>query len=230
MEIIRRILNSAPLFAGLGASGCGELAPLCRLKPLAKDQVLFRHGEKSHAFFIVHSGAINLHRLDSKGREIVLRLFHPGDSLAEGTLCGLAEYPAHAKAVEAGQVLSIDRIGFLRYMQSHPDMPIRILDSIDKRNRYFIEQLERLQGRESGDRLVAWLLDSARQAHPAGGHSISLRHPKKVLAAELGVTPETLSRSFADLRDKRIITVEGRDITITDMDALRRSGCGARET
>jgi len=45
---------------------------------------------------------------------------------------------------------------------------------------------------------------------------------KKLLASQLGVTSETLSRAFARFRNEKIITVEGRHITITDTQALAK--------
>ena len=43
---------------------------------------------------------------------------------------------------------------------------------------------------------------------------------KKMLASQLGVTSETLSRAFARFRNEGIITVDGRFITVTDPAAL----------
>jgi CRP/FNR family transcriptional regulator len=41
-----------------------------------------------------------------------------------------------------------------------------------------------------------------------------------VLAAELGTSSETLSRTLASLRDRRLITVAGKSITVANPPAL----------
>lgn len=45
---------------------------------------------------------------------------------------------------------------------------------------------------------------------------------KKLLASQLGVTSETLSRAFARFRKEGIIEVDGRHITIIDPAALSK--------
>lgn len=222
---ILRALRSARLFSGLGESEYSEIASLSRVKNVVKGQYLFHRNEKSYGFFIVHSGAINLHRIDSRGREV----FRCGDSLAEGTLSGLVAYPADARAVEPSQVLVIDRIGFIRFMRMHPDMSLRIMESMGLGNRILVARLEGRQSLESEDRLVSWLLRELRRASPGAGSNILLEHPKRELAGELGITPETLSRALTRLHGKGLIVVRGRSITIPDPTALLQSCPPAQE-
>lgn len=229
MEAIRRMLASSLVFRGLEDAELTELIPHCRVMRVAKGRFLFLRGQKSFGFFIVESGAINLHRVDSKGRDIILCVFRRGDSFAEGTISALQTYPANAKAVENSRVLVIDRIGFLGYIHLHPSVSLRILESMGLRNRFLVKQLEGLRGMESDDRLIEWLLRSARPDPTGTHHAVLLENPKKVLASELGVTPETLSRALARLRARGLISVRGRTITIPDRTALRLGCTSAAE-
>jgi CRP-like cAMP-binding protein len=44
---------------------------------------------------------------------------------------------------------------------------------------------------------------------------IQLDRTKRVLAAEMGATSETLSRTLAKFRDQKLLTVKGNTITLT---------------
>jgi CRP/FNR family transcriptional regulator len=58
---------------------------------------------------------------------------------------------------------------------------------------------------------------------------IELDRTKRVLAAELGATSETLSRTLAKFREHKLIRVAGRTITITQplkLDKLLRRHLG----
>jgi CRP-like cAMP-binding protein len=63
-------------------------------------------------------------------------------------------------------------------------------------------------------RLVGWLLK--RCGKPLGNEPavVKLDRSKSVLASEFGTTNETLPRTFAELRNQRLIFVIGRTITV----------------
>lgn len=69
-------------------------------------------------------------------------------------------------------------------------------------------------------RVINWLLK-----HAAVGRSddatIKLPMTKRVLAAELGTSSETLSRTFARLREKDLLAVKGNVLRLQNPDALR---------
>jgi CRP/FNR family transcriptional regulator len=52
--------------------------------------------------------------------------------------------------------------------------------------------------------------------------TFTLDRTKRVLAAELGTVSETLSRTFADFRAKRLVTVSGKLITVSAPLALEK--------
>ena len=55
----------------------------------------------------------------------------------------------------------------------------------------------------------------------AGEATIQLNMTKRVLAAELGTSSETLSRTFALLRAEKLLDVKGNALRVRDVGALR---------
>ncbi len=64
-------------------------------------------------------------------------------------------------------------------------------------------------------RLANWLLKRCPQPLPTGPTIIQLDRTKRVLAAEMGTTSETLSRSLAKFRDQKLLRVSEKTITLT---------------
>lgn len=221
---IRESLRGARLFGDIAESDLGEIALCCRFKTIAKGQYLFRKDQPAFGFFLVHSGAIDLHRTDAKGRDVVLCVFRRGDTFAEGTLSAHIAYPADAMALERSKVLVIERAGFLRFLQGRPWMSMRILESMGLRMRFLVGQLEARRFPEAAGRLADWLARAAIPATVGPGYAVVLDRPKKVLASELGLTPETLSRSFARLAARGLIRIRGATIFVPALSALRRAG------
>jgi CRP/FNR family transcriptional regulator len=215
------VLRRARLFEGLGEETLREMARMSRLRRLHKDQVLFRQDQDSFGIFIVDHGAVSLHREGGCCRDRILCVFGPGDSLAEGTLSPASNYPATATAMVPSRVLILDRVRFLDALPRHPPLAMRLLESMNRRMRFLVCKLESLQAMDAECRLAQWLClrhscqGQAGQVRPAG--------TKQQLAAELGITPETLSRSLGRLRERKLIRIEGRRIAILDREGLERA-------
>jgi CRP-like cAMP-binding protein len=83
-----------------------------------------------------------------------------------------------------------------------------------------VQQVEQLTVRSSTERLADFLLKLA-PAGKAGEAVVRLPLDKAMIAARLGMQPETLSRALARLRPLGIET-RGSRVTIRDIESLRR--------
>jgi CRP/FNR family transcriptional regulator len=69
-------------------------------------------------------------------------------------------------------------------------------------------------------RLANWLLKHCLRAISDTPQTIQLEATKRVLAAEMGTTSETLSRTLAKFREQKLLQFSGHTITITQPRAL----------
>jgi CRP/FNR family transcriptional regulator len=72
------------------------------------------------------------------GREQVIHVFRAGESFAEATLATERGYPADARAIEASQVLIVQKAGFLALLRRQPELAIRMLGSMSVHLRVLI--------------------------------------------------------------------------------------------
>ena len=210
-------LRCCQLFGGLAAEDLNVVAAFAVLRNLDRGEYLFRQGEPSEGFYVVQRGAINVHRVSAAGREQVIHVFRAGESLAEAALATPTGYPADARAVETSAVLLIPKAPILELIGRRPDLALRMLGSMSQHLRVLVGMLDDLTLKDVETRLANWLLKHSQgRAGP-----LQLPGTKRVLAAELGTSSETLSRTFADLRDRKLITVTGKTITIRDPAGLQ---------
>lgn len=213
-------LRGCELFAGLPAADLEVIAAFAVIKPLAKGALLFHEGETSEGFYVVQRGAVSVHRVSPAGKEQVIHVFRTGESFAEATLATGTGYPADARAVEAGAVLLIPRVPMLALLARRPDLALRMLGAMSQHLRVLVGLLDDLTLKDVETRLLNWLVKRAPAATPAECR-IELRSTKRTLAAELGTTSETLSRTFARLREAGLIRVERAAVAVHDLPALR---------
>ncbi|MCF7687493.1 MAG: Crp/Fnr family transcriptional regulator [Cephaloticoccus sp.] len=212
-------LRCCQLFSGLSGDDLGVIAGFVVTQKLAKDEYLFHEGEPARGCYLVQSGAINVHRVSAAGKEQVIHVFRSGESLAEAALASPTGYPANARAVEPSTVLIIPKGPILELIGRRPDLALRMLGSMSSHLRVLVGMLDDLTLKDVETRLLNWLLKHARTTT---GNVITLSGTKRVLAAELGTSSETLSRTLARLRDKKLIKVAARTITVQNEAELNR--------
>jgi CRP-like cAMP-binding protein len=210
-------LRCCQLFSGLSPEDLGVIAGFAVPQKLAKDDYLFHEGELSRGFYVVQSGAINVHRVNATGREQVIHVFRAGESFAEAALASPTGYPADARAVEPSTVLVIPKEPILALIGRRPDLAVRMLGSMSGHLRVLVGMLDDLTLKDVETRLLNWLVKHGRAA-PGG--TIHLSGTKRGLAAELGTSSETFSRTLGRLRDRKLLSVAGRTITLRDPAAL----------
>jgi CRP/FNR family transcriptional regulator, dissimilatory nitrate respiration regulator len=214
-------LRAGQLFAGLPPADLSEIAAVTAVKSLEKGDYLFREGAPSQGFYLVQRGTINVHRVNAAGKEQVIRIFRPGESFAEAAVATLSGYPADARAVEASQVLLIQKAGFLGLLKRRPELALRMLGSMSAHLRSLVGQLEDLTLKDVETRLANWLLKRCPDPAASAAVRIELKTTKRVLAAELGTVSETFSRTLAKLREQKLVAVKGKTLTVLHPARLR---------
>lgn len=217
---IAATLRSCQLFTGLPAGDLAAIAGFATLRSLPRDGYLFREGDPSEGFYVVQKGAINVHRVSAAGKEQVIHVFRAGESLAEASLASERGYPANARALESSSVLLVPKAPFLALLAGRPDLGLRMLGSMSQHLRVLVGLVEDLTLKDVETRFINWLLKHCPR--DAGGRAaIELGRTKRVLAAELGTSSETLSRTFARLRAINLLDVKGSTLHVRDIDGLK---------
>ena len=214
-------LRSCQLFAGLAPADLNSITEITVVKTLERGDYLFHEGEPAHGFYIVQRGAINVHRVNSAGKEQVIRVFRPGESFAEATLATLPGYPADARAVESSQVLLVQKSGFLELLKGQPELALRMLAAMSGHLRDLVFQLEDLTLKDVETRLANWLVKRCSQPDTGRPVAIELKTTKRMLAAELGTVSETFSRTLAKFREQKLVSVKGKTLTVLSPARLR---------
>jgi len=222
--MIGQTLRKTPLFANLPPPILERLASGCVLQSLAKGEILFHAGMRAEGFYVVHTGAINLHRVTPDGREQVIRVFYPGESFAEIVIVGDGSFPASAKATSESKVILIPSSFFRQQIQNDPDLALRILASMSMHLRFMVETIEDLKLKQAETRVAQWLLRQLKESglEQDAQPTLTLPLAKHLLASQLGITSETLSRVLAGFRDRGWLQIEGKAISFFDVKALQQ--------
>lgn len=200
---------TAPLFHTLQPAQQEKLSRIATSRHLDPDAMLFMEDDPCTGFYVLVEGAIQLTRHGATpGAHPTLAVVTPVNSFAEAALFGGEAFPATATAVKPSRVFHFPKTAFLATMREDPDLALAIIHAQAVWLKRLIHKVEQLTGSDSSDRLRTWIAEHV----PAGG-SLVLPVTKKTLAAQLGMTPETLSRGLRVLQDEGLLQVRGTTFT-----------------
>jgi CRP-like cAMP-binding protein len=219
---LARDLRHHYLFAALNEGQRAHLLAHVHLRAFNAAELLFSQGDPAHAFFVLQSGAVKLYRVSADGQEKVMRLISPGQSFAESVMfMDEPRYPVHCTGIESGALISIECRVFVELLKESFDTSRAVMAKMAQRIQAHWDEIEALTLQNSRYRVVHYLLTLI----PAGGRgavTVTLPARKIVIAAQLAVTPETLSRTLRTLSDEELIEVHEDVVHIPDVGRLQK--------
>ena len=215
-------VGQLPLFQGLSPDALRALVRAAEIRDCPKRTAVFEQGEPVTHFFGVLSGWVKLYRLRVDGSEVIIEVFGPGESFAEGAI-GMADgYPVSAEFVEDGRLLAVPVLDYVERMRQDPELIARTLASLAANLKRLVSRIESGSSLVASQRVGAFLLNFCPPPAPGGGSvEVCLPYDKNLIANRLGMKPETFSRALASLR-KHGVAVSGGKARIADPQLLRR--------
>lgn len=224
---LQACLRQSRIFHDLTHEDIAAVSEGCQLRSLQKGEILFHEGETTEGFYIIQLGQIGVYFITPDGREQMFSVFRAPESFGEAALVSLDTYPANAVALEYTRVILVRKAHFRELITRKPQLALQMLASMSLHLKELLRLLENSRGRQIEARLAEWLMRQSPAAAAGCPAVFELGVPKKVLAAQLGVTSETLSRTFARFRDEKIIRVVRARIFVLDPLRLRDYANGA---
>jgi CRP/FNR family transcriptional regulator len=214
-------LRQSRIFQGLPHEDIAAIAEGCQVRSLQKGEILFHEGEPTEGFYVIQLGQIGVYFITPDGREQMFSVFRAPESFGEAALVKLETYPANAVALEYSRVILVRKGHFKELIARRPQLALQMLASMSLHLKELLRLLQNTRGRQVESRLAEWLLQQSPAAAAGCPAVFQLPVAKKVLAGQLGVTSETLSRTFARFRDEKVIRVAGSKIFVLDGPRLR---------
>lgn len=219
-EEIRQSLQRHYLFTSFTPEQVGALAEHVRLIRLEPEQLLFSHGDRAERFFLVLEGQVKLFRTTPDGHEKVMELMGPGRSFGEAIMfMEQQQYPVSAQALRPSVLYSIPNSDYLQLLRDSPAACFRMLGDLSMRLHSRLNEIENLSLQNAAHRVARYLLRRL-PAEARDGVTVEFDAPKQVIASQLGMKPETLSRVLGNLAQQGAIAVRGRQVRILRLEAL----------
>ena len=211
------IISRIPLFEGMSPEEQEELRAMMTQTTLRRGETLFNEGDAGDRFYVLLSGKVKLGHASADGRENLLAVLGPGEVVGELTsTTATAVAPTDLLALEHGQLMS--------FIEAHPTLAKDMLRALAQRLRRTNTALADLVFSDVPGRVAKALLDLADRFGSTTEDGVHVPHDltQEELAQLVGASRETVNKSLAEFVSRGWIRLEGRAVTLLDVDRLRR--------
>ena len=207
-----------------------DFATIPQLEPLAQDLMargarhvhlraghkVFTPGQACSAFLVVKHGAVRVSTVTDTGRELMLYRVGPDETCVLTTACLLsaADYDAEGIAEVETDALAVPKPLFEELLATSAAFRQFVFSSYGGRLRDLIALVQEVSQRHVDRRLARFLCERG------SGGPIAASHQE--IASELGTAREVISRLLKQFEAEGLVTLERRQIVVSDVAALAK--------
>lgn len=195
-----------------------------RKRPIHKGEQLFQDGEKMQSLYAIRSGTFKTFTVNEQGEEQITGFHLAGDLLGFDAIAA-SEHPSFAKALETSMVCEIPYNTLDTLSNTMPKLKKQILRLMSVEIRSDQEMLTLLNRKNAEQRLATFISTlSARYAERGLSPSeFRLTMTRGDIGNYIGLTVETISRLFNRFHKSGLIQIDGKLVTIVDINKLNEA-------
>lgn len=210
--------------AGCGSSDSVDLVNLMvGRRQVRQGESLYRERDPFEFIYAVHSGSFKSTLALVDGCEQVNNFHMAGELLG---LDGMASgrHASSAAALEDSEISMLSYAHLCKIAAAVAGMNHTVIRLISREIVRANSHMVMLGSLNSAQRLATFLLNQSECLHIRGYSAVEfhLKMTRGDIASFLGLTLETVSRTFSDLQQQRLLEVDRRHILISDLDGLAR--------
>ncbi|RHW77000.1 fumarate/nitrate reduction transcriptional regulator Fnr [Colwellia sp. RSH04] len=192
-----------------------------RKRPIHKGDKIFHDGQELNALFAIRSGTFKTFTVNEQGEEQITGFHLAGDLLGFDAIAESA-HPSFAQALETSMVCEIPYNNLDTLSNSMPKLKKQVLRLMSNEIKTDQEMLTLLNRKNAEQRVATFLVSLSDRYHSRGLSATEYRltMTRSDIGNYIGLTVETISRLLNRFHKNGLIKVDGKLITILDLDDL----------
>ena len=201
MEIIINQLQKNELFKGLSAEKIENVINKIKysIKRYSKNEIIANEDDVCTTLSLVLDGSVEIQRLYSNGKYIVLKRLSTGDVFGEALVFSKAKtYPATVMSLSESSIFFIDKEDVLKLCSTEEKILENFISLLSDKVFILNSKIKSISFKSIRQRVINFILDEVREQK---NKNIILKNTKEEIAASLGIPRPSLSRELIYLRD-----------------------------
>ncbi|MDU2490965.1 MAG: Crp/Fnr family transcriptional regulator [Clostridium celatum] len=220
MEEIIKTIKKNQLFIGLNDETIKNVLKEIKyyIKTYSKGEIIANEDDECRSLSLVLAGTVEIQRLYSNGKYIVLSRIFEGDVFGEALVFSKSKtYPATVIALSECKVLFINKSDVLKICSNEEKILENFVSLLSDKVFILNSKIKSISFKSIRQKVINYILNEVKKQKD---NSIILKNTKEEIAALLGIPRPSLSRELINLRDMNYIEFNRKKITILDIESL----------
>ena len=218
-----RYLEEIDIITELSENEKSFLYQKSRVKKYPKKAVIHSPGDKINVVNYVIQGRVKIYSLSACGKEIIYRFCTPKSFFGIAEIFGGEERAVFAEAVEATEVLCINKANFEELVRRNPELALAVMRILGSRVRQAHKAIKDFAVSDVRSRLAQLLLKLAQMCGSTDNNgmiTINNKFTHQEMANMIGAIRQTVTEIINDFKRQGYIKYDGGRITILDYQGI----------
>ena len=185
-----------------------------------KGEILIRADDNPQGIFYLKKGYVKKYAISKKGDEFVVNLFKPIVFFPMSWAINETPNEYFYEAITDVSVWKAPREDVVSFIKSNPDVLYDLMGRVYRGTDGMLTRMIYMMSGNAYGRLIAELISYSKRFGKKDGNKVKIKISEVDLAAQSGLTRETISREMKVLKDKGLVTLSKHMLVIQDLHSL----------
>lgn len=182
-------------------------------------ETIYFEGSRSSKIYLILKGVVKCHTMDEDGKELITSLYRADDFLGFTSFMNNIPYQESATAIENVQLAGISNEDLKTILEKNHNISLELMELLTNDISEIKAQLLQMAYSSVRKKTAQTLLQFAEIMNTKTEDPIKIS--RNDLASVAGIATESLIRTLSGFKKEGLIAIEGRNIRIMELKALR---------
>lgn len=190
------------------------------LMSFGEGELIYSEGNHSNYMFLVEGGIVKSYKIDEQGKELITRVSKEDDFFGFSSFTQNIPHKEYAKAIKDATVYALKKDILSDILLNNKKLSVEIINFLTEGMTEFNDQLLQMAYGSVRRKTAATILQFVDQFERNKQEGIKIS--RNDLASVAGIAPESFIRTLSELKKEGLISVEGRNIKVLNIERLRQ--------
>lgn len=173
---------------------------------IKKGEMIFREGDNPYFYYQLIEGEVKMISVNQQGKELLQKIFNPGESFGEPPLFINKPYPSSSIALKDSIILKLSKAKLDVLLQEKPTIAISIIANFAERIYQKTLTNQILATSDPEEKIIA-LLDRIKK-DDGSINPIKIPYTRQQIANSTGLCVETVIRALIKLDTEKVVEIK----------------------